>query len=284
VTSPSLPRYGDSVIHYTPVPPIHVVGNLFLHPFGLLVATGVLSGAVLIHKRARAIGIPREHVDGLIHWAVVPGFICAHLFEMLFYQWDKLMAEGPILLLKFWDGISSYGGFIGAVAGMYFYWWRVLRRGRFPAVLIYTDLLIEGTVLGWVFGRLGCTITLDHPGSVTDAWIAWERGGVGRHNLGFYEFLFTLLLLFPATLIIRGQEKKRHWGPGYITAIICMLYAPTRFVLDLFRQTDGPGADTRFFGLTFAHYCSILLVIVALGVIRKLRSRDLDEAAKATLH
>ena len=51
--------------------------------------------------------------------------------RLLAYQWPELTDTGaqnyvgPILLLKVWSGISSYGGFIGGAGGFAFYvWWK----------------------------------------------------------------------------------------------------------------------------------------------------------------
>lgn len=256
------------MISFERVPSLHLPGNLQIHPFGLLVATGVLLGAWLIHRRARTMGIPREEIDGIIHWAVVPGFIGAHLIEILFYQFHRLENEGPLLLLKFWDGISSYGGFIGAMVGVLLYYRTRLTRGFF----VYCDLLVEGLLLGWIFGRVGCTITMDHPGEITDFPLAFQQGGVARHNLGFYELIFTVLVLFPAAQLVRRRMTAGKLAPGHLTAVICLLYAPVRFFLDLLRATDRAGSDTRYLGLTFAHYASLALGAFAVWLLVKLRS------------
>ncbi|MGK5081918.1 prolipoprotein diacylglyceryl transferase family protein [Bdellovibrionota bacterium FG-1] len=261
------------MITYSPIPSLHLFGNVSLHPFGLLVATGVISGAALVHRRAKELKIPRDHVDGMIHWAVVPGFIGAHLFEMFFYQTDRLMQDGPLELLKFWDGISSYGGFIGAILGLFWYYRTTLKKG----ILIYTDLLLQGLVLGWVFGRLGCTIAFDHPGSITNFALAFEQDGVGRHNLGFYEFIFTLVVLLPTTLWIHHKKLKA----GYQTVAMALLYAPVRFILDLFRATDKAGSDTRYLGLTFAHYVSLAVAAFGIWLWIHLRATQSDASARA---
>jgi phosphatidylglycerol:prolipoprotein diacylglycerol transferase len=199
---------------------------------------------------------------------VVPGFILAHWVAIVFYKWERLETEGPLLLLKVWDGISSYGGFIGALLGL-LYFARTTLKGK--NLFVYSDLLMQGLVLGWLFGRLGCTISFDHPGDVTDFALGFARGGIARHNLGFYEFLYTLVVLFPTSLWIYAQERKGRLASGYNTAVIGLLYAPLRFVLDLFRATDMAGADTRYFGLTFAHYCCLATMALCVAILMRIR-------------
>jgi phosphatidylglycerol:prolipoprotein diacylglycerol transferase len=253
------------MIPYFKVPSIHVFGPVTIHPFGFLVASGIASGAIWIYYRAGKLGLPDDRVTSAIEWVLFPGLIGAHVFEMLFYQTDRLMAEGPLVLLKFWDGISSYGGFLGALFGFIYF----ARTQAKKETLVYADILIQGTVLGWIFGRMGCTIAFDHPGELSNFFLAFDGPGGARHNLGFYELLFTAFVLFPVILYINGRKLRA----GYTTAWVCLLYAPVRFLLDLMRATDRAGSDTRYFGLTFAHYCSILLLVFSVILLQRLRKR-----------
>ena len=121
-----------------------------------------------------------------------------------------------------------------------------------------------GWPFAWVFGRLACTVANDHPGTVTrgfplatsldtpqgrhfirGVYAAAGRGaelpgdaalaGMGFHNLGFYELLWTLLVIVPVFLWL-GRSRR---PPGFFLAAFTLLYAPARFVLDLPRVTDA---------------------------------------------
>lgn len=247
-------------------PDLHVLGAVGMHAFGLLVAMGVFLGAKLIQWNAKKAGLPAEKVTGLIWWTCVSGFAWSHVFEILFYQADRLVAEGPLLLLEVWDGISSYGGFLGAVFGFWFYVSRHIKQGA----MVYCDLLVQGLTLGWIFGRLGCTLTFDHPGARSDFFLAFEWAGGARHNLGFYELLLTALLIFPATLLVQHLALPA----GSITAVVALLYAPPRFFLDFLRSTDLKSSDTRHWGLTFAQYCSVALLVYGLFLVAKIRKQS----------
>lgn len=227
--------------------------------FGLLVASGVLLGRWYVLKRSREyrLDVPEMEVASLV--AVNVGFVISHVFEIVFYSPERIAREGIWVLFKFWDGISSYGGFLGALIGLSGYyawkkksWWR------------QADAIIEGLVYGWVFGRLGCTVVFDHPGPLTDFVLGMNyRDGV-RHNLGFYEFLYTLLVLVPSTLWIRARQLRgRALPPGGAIFLISALYAPVRFALDFLRAEDLASADKRYAGLTPAHYMSLALFVFA---------------------
>ncbi len=235
------------------------MGPVTLHLFGLLVATGILAGIWLVYRRAREYRISEEEMSGAIAWDLGAGFFGAHVFEILFYTPERITNEGPFILLKFWDGISSYGGFFGAVLGLTYYFHRLKKPW-----LVHADILLQGLVVGWVFGRLGCTLAHDHIGILTDFFLAFKYPDGARHNLGFYEFLLTLFVLLPTCVLL----NKRHL-PGLCLAVVSMIYAPVRFGLDFLRATDKANSDIRYFGLTPAQYACIGVFIYGLFLLRR---------------
>jgi phosphatidylglycerol:prolipoprotein diacylglycerol transferase len=124
------------------------------------------------------------------------------------------------------------------------------------------DVLAEGLVIGWVFGRLGCTLVHDHIGTPSSFPLAIRFPGGARHDLGFYELLYTVLVLVPAVLVLGRRARP----PGASIVVLALLYAPARFLGDFLRQTDLPGADARFFGLTGAQYGCVVLAAVAVAI------------------
>jgi phosphatidylglycerol:prolipoprotein diacylglycerol transferase len=252
------------VIPYIQIPDIPFLFGLKLHPFGLLVATGVLLGYQFALWQARRLKIPEGEIDLLCMAVVVTGFIGAHWVEAVFYQWDRLVDEGPIYLLKIWDGISSFGGFFGAIVG---YVWFIRTRIK-GSPLPYLDIAVNGLIIGWVFGRLGCTIAFDHPGDRSDFFLAFQLPDGARHNLGFYEFLYTCIVMVPTI----GWLLRKNGGlgprPGMYTAILILEYVPVRFFWDFFRAQDVRGADTRFLGLTPGHYSALILAALGAWVYR----------------
>src|SRR5689334_18484225 len=91
-----------------------------LQPFGIIVATGVLIGAEILRRYGWRHGVDDDDIRSLQMWVIVTGFIGAHVLDILMYEQDRLAKEGPVLLLKMWDGISSYGGFVGGAIGYFF--------------------------------------------------------------------------------------------------------------------------------------------------------------------
>lgn len=253
------------------------LGPIELQPFGILVAIGVLFGSHLIHRRADRLGLNDDNVRSLIGWAAVGGFIGAHVFDVLAYQFDAFL-EDPLLLLKIWSGISSYGGFIGGTVGFLIY----VRRHGLP-IAPYADTIMWGLVPGFTFGRMGCTIVHDHIGAASDGFFlatnypaeVAAKYGIApglHHNLGFYELLYMLGLC--GVLWLVDRKPHRH---GMLVAVIATLYAPVRFFLEFLRV--NPAADPRYAGLTFAQWVSIVTTMIGLVWLVRLLRMPADEAA-----
>src|SRR5262249_61469677 len=69
-----------------------------------------------------------------------------------------------------WEGISSYGGFVGGGIGFAIYvWWK-----RLPARL-FADVTIVGLLPAFTIGRIACTMVSDHVGAAVDpnAWYSF---------------------------------------------------------------------------------------------------------------
>lgn len=227
---------------------IELPGGLSLAVFGTLVALGVFAGVAFAERRARAVGLPAATLHGAIGWALVPGFALAHAVAL----WPHV-GHGELGLadwLRFWNGMSSFGGIAGALLGLW------LRFRREPGVLLsVAEVLAPAFVVGWVFGRLGCTLVHDHVGRPSSFPLAIRFPDGARHDLGLYELLYTLLVLLPAALAL----CRRPRAPGAILAWLALLYAPARFLGDFLRATDLPGSDVRYAGLTLAQYACIVL-------------------------
>ena len=201
-------------------------------------------------RRAREAGLDTREFERAAQWAVAVGLVVSHMVEVVFYQPQQLATRGWLTLFAFWEGLSSYGGFFGAAAALLvFYrgksWWKE------------ADCLAEGLMVGWIFGRFGCAVAGDHPGSRLDAWFAYPYPDGGRHNLGLYEMIFTALVIVPANLVLHRKRPPA----GTVLAMDCLLYGGGRFALDFLRATDRAGSDPRYLGLTLAHYCSLAIFV-----------------------
>jgi phosphatidylglycerol:prolipoprotein diacylglycerol transferase len=249
-----LPR--RRVIPYFELREIPIGGGRSVAAFGTLVALGIFAGAWFAERRGRVVGVPAGEIPGAVLSAVVPGLALAH-FVALPPQGDW----SPRTILQFWNGMSSFGGLLGAFLGLAVYYRRT-RRSWLPTA----DVLVEALVVGWVFGRLGCTLVHDHIGRPSESPLAIRCPDGPRHDHGFYELLYTLLVLVPSVVVL----NRRRRAAGTSVVVLALLYAPVRFLGDFLRNTDLPGADVRYLGLTVGQYGSLALLGVAVVLAMRL--------------
>jgi phosphatidylglycerol:prolipoprotein diacylglycerol transferase len=259
--------------------------------FGVIVAIGVLVGATIMRRYGDRFGVDDDDMRAVIGWVAVTGFIGAHEFDMIAYQWHEIgnaahvvppswwfLPDGMYpsnwpLPLKFWQGISSYGGFLGGALG---FMWVVWRRRLTPG--LWADATAIGLLVAFSIGRIACTLVHDHVGAATDFALGTDypraelvaRGledgfaaipaavkTIRAHNLGLYELLY----LIPVNAIVLWLAFKAKRRPaGFITVVTGALYAPVRFFLEFLRLDQS---DPRYAGLTFAQWCSIAAFTIA---------------------
>jgi phosphatidylglycerol:prolipoprotein diacylglycerol transferase len=223
-------------------------------------------------------------VNRLLFWIVVGVFVGGHLGDAFLYHWDDY-ARDPIKFLQPWSGLSSFGGFFACAILVAVFLWRT-RVPFWP----FADVVAYGLAGGWFLGRMGCTAAHDHPGRWTDFWlgIPWphyvdervngvmqkvmDGCGAARHDLGFYEALFTLVML----LCFVWLDRKPRF-PGFFMGWMVTAYAPVRFAMD-FLRTDDVKHDflwhwglrhlgIPYFGLTPGQFGSLLLLPLGLMIL-----------------
>lgn len=287
------------------IPYIHVpdlkIGPLTLHPFGLLVATGVIIGTWLATKRARERGLEIDKLNSFITWMLVAGFMGGHMLDEIFYHPAELVKR-PWSIFFLWEGLSSFGGFAGALIGIvlwkYFEAIPILhtplftlskfkRRPVAMPILPFADLILSVFPVAWIFGRSGCSVVHDHPGMRAEpgtllavAYGRWDpdkvthlplgielrHGNAPQFDLGTLELMFTILL---AGLLALTWRRKLATG-AYVAAT-ALAYAPVRFAMDFLRIRDGEAADPRYGGLTPAQWACVALFVFGLAMVAHVR-------------
>ena len=264
--------------------PSPIIG-IDLQWFGIIVATGLLIGAGIMRRYGERHGIDDDDLRGMTAWVCIAGFAGAHWFDVLFYQNDAT-ARDPWLIVEFWKGISSYGGFIGGALGwVVFQWWKRLQTG------LWADITVVGLLPAFSIGRIGCTLVSDHVGAPTSNPIGWDypinevrsrlcsedlskcpswlQAAIRNHvteirlwNLGFVELSYLALV----NVIVLGLafQKTKRLKAGFVAALTGALYAPVRFVLEYLRPDQ---TDPRYIELTFAQWASITALVASIGLM-----------------
>jgi phosphatidylglycerol:prolipoprotein diacylglycerol transferase len=252
------------MIPYVTFSDIHV-GPIPIHTFGVLVASGLWVGTWVAARDAEH--VLGAHARALLSkasgWALLGGLVGGHLLHVLGYHPELLRQEGPLVLVKVWDGLSSMGGLIGGTLGL-----GVYLRHRGERFMLYLNSLALGTAPGWAVARLGCVAVHDHPGRLTDFFLAVRFPAGARHDLG----LDDLLVLAALSAIL--HLVARRWRPeGKLAGVLALGYAVPRFFLDFLRATDLPFSDGRILGFTPAQYVCAVLVPVGIWLLLRRPSR-----------
>ncbi len=223
--------------------PVVDLGFTRIYAWGLLVASGFLLGAWHAARMAQRAGLVPQHVLDYALWAFVSGFVGAHFLHVVAYEPTQLEEHGLWAFVRIWDGVSSFGGFLGATLGTVAF--LRLRRIRWRD---YVDPIAFGMALAWAIGRIGCFVAHDHIGMRSHFFLAvdFPPGPTGgpRHDLGLYDSLLTWFLYAVMRWVARSNP-----GRGTIAGLLCTGYAIGRFGLDFLRAFDA-----RYLGLTPAQW------------------------------
>lgn len=289
------------------IPYIHVpdlkLGALTLHPFGLLVATGVIIGTWLATRRAKQRRLDLDKLNSFITWMLVAGFLGGHMLDQIFYHPAEVMKR-PWSIFLLWEGLSSFGGFVGGLIGVVL--WKYFeavpvfrtplftvstfkRRERPMPIMPFCDLILSVFPVAWVFGRSGCSVVHDHQGmkapigtllaveygQPTDPSkifhlgpIEFRHGPTPHFDLGLLEMMFTVVLA-----LLFAMTWRRKLPTGSYIAAVALAYAPVRFAMDFLRLTvkDSESADPRYGNFTPAQWACVALFLFGLVMVWKIR-------------
>lgn len=249
------------MIPYFELPNVALPFGQKIDIFGVLSAAGVAVGAVLAARQARRYWPGDDGpLRGVVTWAVMFGLYGGHFMHIFAYHPELLRADDPLLFLRFWDGLSSMGGVLGALLGIFIYFARI-KQPLGP----FLDAFALGTAPGWMVARIGCFLVHDHPGVKTDFPLAVAFPGGPRHDLGLYD---TIVLAVIA-LVLWGVAAKLRPRQGRLMGLLAVLYSPCRFALDFLRASDLSFVDRRYLGLTPAQYVVVGLFGVGVWLLAR---------------
>jgi phosphatidylglycerol:prolipoprotein diacylglycerol transferase len=210
-----------------------------------------------------------EQVGDLVVWATLGVILGGRLGWILFYgvalctvspESGMCLVGGgatlpgaflsePWRLLTIWEGgMSFHGGLAGVAVAV----WLFCRSHKLN-LLAVADMLAVVAPIGLFFGRMANFINGELWGKVTDVpwamvfcnkYIVAAHGGcpageVPRHPSQLYEAALEGLVLF-ALLQLCLRRFKLHERPGLLTGLFFTGYGVFRFLVEFFREPDGP--------------------------------------------
>lgn len=228
------------------------LGPIPVNVWGLFVAAGFLIGTWLAARNAPRYGFAAKDVVDFAVWVIVAGMLGARIGHVVLYEPAYYLAH-PWDMLRMWEGgLSSFGGFAGAIiAAIWFVHTRHFDRANPRAsgeissqeavtqtverdlstplrperrsfarddglrgVLIrFSDLLLPPFLLGWFIGRLGCYSIHDHPGIPCIGFLCVPfPDGTRRLDMGLLDGLLALAIAIGVWVWRRGGFYTRPPG------------------------------------------------------------------------
>lgn len=212
------------------------LGPLAVHWYGLMYLAAFLGAGFLAARRASRPDSPvtRAQVEDLIMYGAIGVIAGGRFGYVLFYNFDRFLAD-PIWLFKLWEGgMSFHGGLLGVLVALWLYG----RKVKQPFFAI-TDFIAPMVPLGLAFGRLGNFIGQELWGRATD--LPWamvfprDPEGLARHPSQLYQACLEGLLLFIILFWFSAKPRPRM----AVSGLFLLGYGFFRFMVEFVREPDN---------------------------------------------
>ena len=212
------------------------IGPVVIRWYGVLMATAIVVGLWLGHRRAKREGLPADDIISCGQWAILAGLVGARLYEVAF-NWDYY-GRYPAKIIAVWEGgLAIHGGLIlGPLVGVW-----LAHRWKLP-VLRSLDVAAPSAAIGQAIGRWGNFFNEEAFGRPTD--LPWKLYISPPHRpLGFgqdeyfhpaflYESLWNLVVFGLLVGPLRSRLSRR---PGALFFAYVGLYSVGRFAIEAIR-------------------------------------------------
>lgn len=239
--------------------------------YGLLWAFALFATAFIVQKMYRHENLPEKWFDSLFVYVSVGLIIGARLGHCLFYD-PVYYLSSPWKMLFIWEGgLSSHGGAIGMLIGIWLYSKRVTKKSMIWGL----DRLIVGVGLGATSIRLGNLFNHEIYGGPTDMpWgfrfvtniHEWMKGAepiysLPSHPTQIYEALiyFLTFLLGMYLYWIKNAGEKQGLILG--VSLICIFFS--RFMIEFIKnlQEDFEVGMVETLGINMGQLLSLPFII-----------------------
>lgn len=246
-------------------PALFHLGSYELRYYSLIFVAVFLGGHALLRWQIMRGGGDEEDASDFFVYGVLAVLIGARLGHVIFYDYEKALAD-PIWILKIWTGgLSSHG----AVVGLLFAMWLFTKRKGISYVE-GMDRFVFAAALGATLVRVGNFFNSEIVGRVTNqTWgVRFPRYDQSpdapyRHPTQLYEVALGLAVLGLLYLIDKaaGKEKRPR---GLMVSCFFILYFGGRFFIEFFKEKQVESLENAM-GITMGQALSI--PCFALGVV-----------------
>lgn len=170
--------------------------------------------------------------------------ICGKLLYLL-----TRIGSGDYSIFNLLGGFVFYGGFVGAVLGLFVYCKK--NQGRFLELL---DAYLSLLPLGQAIGRIGCYFNGCCYGKVFYGEISVPYKIDGRECYVFPTWFVESVFCFLLFVFFFLNSKRKYCG--WYSAVYMSLYSVFRFILEFYRGDEIRG---DWFGFSTSQWISVLI-------------------------
>lgn len=228
--------------------------------YGILIATGVLLGAIIAIRESKRVGFDEETLLDLLIWAVPLSLVGARIYYVIF-SWD-LYRDNPIEALNIRNGgLAIHGAIIAAIIVTIIF--TRIRKVNFWTI---ADICAPSIILGQAIGRWGNYANQEAHGGPTDlAWGIMVKG-VKVHPTFLYESIWN----FAVFIFLLWYGKKKQKVKGEVFLLYLALYSFIRLFI------EGLRTDSLMLGqIRVAQLISIIGMIIPAYIFYKRRKEKL---------
>ncbi len=246
------------MIPYPSIDPVIVsIGPVALRWYGMMYLIGFVAAWWLGRRRAQRSGglWQGEEVGDLLYYGALGVILGGRIGYMLFYNFERLLAEPLSLFYIHQGGMSFHGGLLGVLVAV----WLFARRTE-RSFFQVTDFVAPLVPLGLLTGRFGNFINHELPGRATDvAWALQFPGETfGRHPSSLYELVLEGIVLFVVLYLYSAKARPRM----SVSGLFLLGYGSFRFLVEFVRQPDPQLGFIAFDWLTMGQLLSLPMILL----------------------
>jgi len=225
------------MLTYPEIDPVLVsLGPVQVHWYGVMYLLGFSAAWLLARSRSQRPWSPlrRDQVEDLIVYAAFGVILGGRCGYVLFYNFDKWLAD-PLWLLRIWEGgMAFHGGLLGVIVAMLLY----ARKLKQPWLAV-ADFVAPLVPIGLGLGRIGNFIGQELWGRASGWPVAMvfprDPEQIARHPSQLYQAGLEGLLLF----IILFWYSRRPRPEGAVSGLFLLFYGLFRSLAEFAREPDG---------------------------------------------
>jgi phosphatidylglycerol---prolipoprotein diacylglyceryl transferase len=242
-------------------PELHI-GPLTLQTFGISFGAAFLVCGLVLARRMKEIGKPRDWAYEIIFAGLIGGLVGARV-DYLAQNWDKV-SHDLLGNLFSGSGLVWLGGLVGGAIGVLIWAWRKDFLG-----LTLLDVAAVPLALGYAIGRIGCQLSGDGDYGIKSGlpWaMPYPKGTVPTtvhvHPTPVYE---TLAM---GTIALVLWQLRDRFRPGVLFALYLVLSGAERVLIEFIRRNDDLAL-----GLTLPQWISLAMIAAGGVWLARVRPR-----------